>query len=83
MTDFIVMTADEAVKLRGGDTKVLVCTDEEPVNAFSTIKFAECEELIKDGEQIQYLLNDFIEQLRVRSLCPRNITTTILLPPGT
>lgn len=84
MADFIVMTADEAVRLRGGDTKVLVCTDEKPVNEFNMKRFAECEDLIKEGEQIQYMLSDFIEQLKVRSIrSPKYGTTTILFPPNT
>lgn len=83
MTGFVLMTADEAVRLRGGDTKVLVCTDKQSIAAFEMKQFAECETLIRDGQKIQYLFDEFMEQLKVLSFQSPKFTTTILLPPNT
>lgn len=81
---FVLMTADEAVRLRGKNVKVLVCTDEEAINDFYSTQFENCVDVIRDAERIHYLFSDFVELLQVRSFQnPKQIVTTILFPPNT
>lgn len=84
MSDFIYITADKAVKLRGKEAKVLICTDEKAINEFRITRFSECEDLISEGKEIWYLIDDFMEMLHV--VTPqktKKTATTILLSPNT
>lgn len=82
---YVEMTANEAVKLRGGDTKVLVsiATADEQPSEFTSKKFADCENIIRNGDEIQHILDDFVESLRVNAIKnPRKMSAIILLPPS-
>lgn len=79
---FVLMTADEAVRLRGKKVKVLVCTDEAAINEFCATEFEDCTDVIREAERIHYLFSDYVELLQVRSFQnPKRIVTTILFPP--
>ena len=80
MVKYVEMTADEAVKLRGGDTKVLVSVidNEQSVSEFMSKKFADCENIIMNSDVIQHSFDDFVEQLRVLSFrYPKDKKTAI------
>lgn len=82
---YVEMTAEEAVKLRGRDTKVLVSIADAKngPSEFKTRKFADCENIIRNGDEIQHILDDFVESLRVSAIKnPRKMSAIILLPPS-
>lgn len=86
MVKYVEMTADEAVKLRGGDTKVLVSVidNEQSVSEFMSKRFADCENIIMNSDVIQHSFDDFVEQLKVLSFrYPKDKKTAIILLPPT
>lgn len=84
---YIEMTAEEAMKLRGKNTKVLVsvCDTATPVSDFRRREFGECESILRNGEKIRHEVDDFMDQLRVvgsyQSVKPHKNIAVILLPP--
>lgn len=75
----ITMTAEEAIHLLEDNAKVLVFIETGSVNGFDILRFNECEGMLKNGDRIQYILSDYISQIRVSS--PHQRIITILLPP--
>lgn len=84
--EYVKMTASEAVKLVGGDATVYVAIGRETdcVADFTRRKFCECEGMIRNGESIQYIVDDFISQLNVLNIPTKHTKNiaVILLPPN-
>lgn len=83
---YVQMTAEEAMKLRGKNVKVLVaiCDEDTPVSDFSKRRFEDCEDIIRSGKRIQHEIDEFIDQIRVMGTVPvkpHKRTALILLPP--
>lgn len=81
------MTADEAVRLVGGDAIVYVSigTETDCVTEFTRCVFHDCEDIIRRGNRIQREMDDLIDQLRIlrTKRIPYQNLAVILLPRDT